>query len=110
LFLICQFLKFFVSENALLNHPKLSKKHLWQVPYKNCFSSRDPLTNMTATGDSFLRWNQMAKWNFVWSIYRRCYIKIAHFVRIDWQEWPPQAILVCDWSISIKIAYFVWIH
>ena len=53
LFLIGQFLKFFVSETTLLIHPKLSKKHLWQVPYKNWFSSRDPLTNMTATGDSF---------------------------------------------------------
>jgi hypothetical protein len=27
-------------------------------------------------------------------------IKIAHFVPIHWQAWPPQAILVSDWLIS----------
>jgi hypothetical protein len=29
-------------------------------------------------------------------------IKIAHFVAIRYQTWPPQAILVSDWSISKK--------
>ena len=27
-------------------------------------------------------------------------MKIAHFVPIGLQTWPPQAILVSDWSIS----------
>jgi hypothetical protein len=27
-------------------------------------------------------------------------ITIAHFVPIRYQTWPPQAILVSDWSIS----------
>jgi hypothetical protein len=29
-------------------------------------------------------------------------IKIAHFVPIRLQTWPPQAILVSDWLISKK--------
>jgi hypothetical protein len=29
-------------------------------------------------------------------------IKIAHFVPIRYQTWPPQAILVSDWLISKK--------
>ena len=29
-------------------------------------------------------------------------MKIAHFVPIDKQTWPPHAILVSDWSISKK--------
>jgi hypothetical protein len=36
----------------------------------------------------------------VGSIYGRSSIKIAHFVTIHLQTWPPQAILVSDWSIS----------
>jgi hypothetical protein len=38
-------------------------------------------------------------WNLVGSIYGRSSIKIAHFVPIDKQTWPPQAILVSDWPI-----------
>jgi hypothetical protein len=30
----------------------------------------------------------------------RSSIKIAHFVPIRLQTWPPQAILIPDWSIS----------
>jgi hypothetical protein len=40
--------------------------------------------------------------NLVGSIYGRSSIKIAHFVAIRYQTWPPQAILVSDWSISKK--------
>jgi hypothetical protein len=41
-------------------------------------------------------------WNLVGSIYRRSFIKIAHFVAIHYQAWPPQAILFSDWLISKK--------
>ena len=40
--------------------------------------------------------------NVVGSIYGRSSTKIAHFVPIRSQEWPPQAILVSEWSISKK--------
>jgi hypothetical protein len=31
---------------------------------------------------------------------KRSFIKIAHLVPIRQQTWPPQAILISDWSIS----------
>jgi hypothetical protein len=40
--------------------------------------------------------------NLVGSIVGGSSIKIAHFVPICLQIWPPQAILVSDWLISKK--------
>jgi hypothetical protein len=40
--------------------------------------------------------------NLVGSILGRSSIKIAHFVPIRYQTWPPQTILVSDWFISKK--------
>jgi hypothetical protein len=40
--------------------------------------------------------------NLIGSIYGRSSIKIAHFVPIRLQTWPPQTILVSDWLISKK--------
>ena len=40
--------------------------------------------------------------NLVGSIYGRFSIKSVNFVPIHLQTWPPQAILVSDWSISKK--------
>jgi hypothetical protein len=41
-------------------------------------------------------------WNLVGSIYGRFSLMSAHLVMIQHQTWPPQAILVSDWSISKK--------
>ena len=50
-FWLVDFLKFFSSEAALPNEPKLGRKHSWKVLYNDCIFSSDPLTNMAAIGN-----------------------------------------------------------
>ena len=51
-FWLVDFLKFFSSETACPNEPKVDSKHLWKVLYNNCSFQPDSLTNMAAKGNS----------------------------------------------------------
>ena len=51
---------------------------------------------------SFLKSLDQITRNLVGIIYGRSSIKIANFIPIRKQKWPPHAILVSDWLISKK--------
>jgi hypothetical protein len=88
--------KRFQRRRFLRNQPIRNKNGLW---WPCLLTDRDEMSSFYRV-PSIDASNQVLVHLAKWFQRKRFLIKLAHFVPIRLQTWPPQAILVSDWLIS----------